>query len=205
MLKRERKYYFILVTNVLRPFLFSFSEICSSLSVLTLLFLIMSEPLNNWFSAVPELISLEKMRKVMWVEKLLWITALSHFVWQDMIIHGDSCSPNETPEEEGAVSPTVASLPQLDAAARLAVITHSVAAFSSGLERSHLQRLSTRITSDTTRWLSHLFRWSTFLDKKTKKSGILRQYNIGTYQFWILLFSKFRGIKSNGMSICDFG
>jgi hypothetical protein len=75
-----------------------------------------------------------------------------------MIIHEDSGSPNDPPEEEGALSPTITSLPQLDATARLAIITHSVAAFSSGLERSHLQRLNTRVTSDTTRWLSHLFR-----------------------------------------------
>jgi hypothetical protein len=75
-----------------------------------------------------------------------------------MIIHEDSGSPNDSPEEAGALGPTIASLPQLDDVARLAVIAHSVAAFSSGLERSHLQRLSTRIMSDTTRWLSHLFR-----------------------------------------------
>ncbi|KDR24299.1 putative pyridoxal-dependent decarboxylase domain-containing protein 2 [Zootermopsis nevadensis] len=78
---------------------------------------------------------------------------------EDMIIHEDSGSPSDSPEEEGSHRPTVAPLPQLDAAARLAVVTHSVAAFSTALERSHLQRLSTRITSDTTRWLSHLFRF----------------------------------------------
>jgi hypothetical protein len=81
-----------------------------------------------------------------------------YFIWQDMIIYEDSGSSSDSPEEEGGHSPTIAPLPQLDAAARLAVVTHSVAAFCSGLERSHLQRLSTRITSDTTRWLSHLFR-----------------------------------------------
>ncbi|PSN50728.1 Pyridoxal-dependent decarboxylase domain-containing protein 1 [Blattella germanica] len=77
---------------------------------------------------------------------------------EDMIIHEDSGSPHDTPEEEGLV-PSVAPLPQLDPAARLAVVTHSVAAFASGLERSHLQHLCSRITSDTTRWLSHLFRF----------------------------------------------
>jgi hypothetical protein len=75
-----------------------------------------------------------------------------------MIIHEDSGSPSDSPEEEGAPGPTIAPLPQLDPTARLAIITHSVAAYSSGLERSHLQRLSTRIMSDSTRWLSHLFR-----------------------------------------------
>ncbi|GFG32848.1 hypothetical protein Cfor_06346 [Coptotermes formosanus] len=79
-------------------------------------------------------------------------------VLEGMIIHEDSGSPNDS-EEEGALGPTIAPLPQLDAAARLAVVTHSVAAFCGGLERSHLQRLSTRIASDTTRWLSHLFRF----------------------------------------------
>jgi hypothetical protein len=82
----------------------------------------------------------------------------AHFMWQDMIIHEDSGSLSDPREEEGVLSPTITSLPQLDATARLAIITHSVAAFSSGLERSHLQLLNTRITSDTTRWLSHLFR-----------------------------------------------
>ena len=75
-----------------------------------------------------------------------------------MIIHEDSGSPNDSPEEEGSPGPTTAPLPQLDPTARLAIITHSVSAYSSGLERSHIQRLSTRIMSDTTRWLSHLFR-----------------------------------------------
>ena len=74
-----------------------------------------------------------------------------------MIVHEDSGSPNNSPDDEG-IGSSVAPLPQLDPAARLAVITHSVAAFASGLERSHLQRLCTRVTSDTTRWLSHLFR-----------------------------------------------
>ncbi|PNF17324.1 hypothetical protein B7P43_G04987 [Cryptotermes secundus] len=78
---------------------------------------------------------------------------------EDMIIHEDSGSPTDPPEEEGVLGPSITSLPQLDTTARLAVVTHSVAAFSSGLERSHLQRLNTRITSDTTRWLSHLFRF----------------------------------------------
>jgi hypothetical protein len=75
-----------------------------------------------------------------------------------MIIHEDSGSPSDPPEDEGVLSPTIASLPQLDVTARLAIVAHSVAALSSGLERSHLQRLNSRITSDTTRWLSHLFR-----------------------------------------------
>nr|CAD7428283.1 unnamed protein product [Timema monikensis] len=74
---------------------------------------------------------------------------------EDLIAYEDS---REDSSDED-VSPGGASLPQLDPIARLSIVTQSVAAYAGGLERSHLQRFSSRITSDTTRWLSHLFRF----------------------------------------------
>ncbi|XP_067005760.2 pyridoxal-dependent decarboxylase domain-containing protein 1 isoform X2 [Anabrus simplex] len=80
-------------------------------------------------------------------------------VIEDLIIHEDPGSRGESSEEDTSVDPTVAALPQLDSISKLAIVTQSVAAYACGLERSHLQRLITRVTSDTTRWLSHLFQY----------------------------------------------
>ncbi|XP_055606097.1 pyridoxal-dependent decarboxylase domain-containing protein 1 [Uranotaenia lowii] len=52
-------------------------------------------------------------------------------------------------------------LPQLDDSSQLAVISHSMGAYLSSLERQHLNRFVCKIVSDTNRWLSHMFR---FLD-----------------------------------------
>lgn len=49
-------------------------------------------------------------------------------------------------------------LPPLDDPSQLAVITHSIAAYLSALERQHLSRVVSKIVSDTNRWLSHMFR-----------------------------------------------
>ncbi|XP_044253275.1 pyridoxal-dependent decarboxylase domain-containing protein 1 isoform X2 [Tribolium madens] len=45
----------------------------------------------------------------------------------------------------------------LDNVAKLVMISHSIAAFCSGLERPIMQKLSTRFTTDTTRWISQIF------------------------------------------------
>nr|CAD7264811.1 unnamed protein product [Timema shepardi] len=74
---------------------------------------------------------------------------------EDLIAYEDSREDSSDDD----ISPGGASLPQLDPIARLSIVTQSVAAYAGGLERSHLQRFSSRITSDTTRWLSHLFRF----------------------------------------------
>ncbi|GLH04158.1 Uncharacterized protein GBIM_09930 [Gryllus bimaculatus] len=79
-------------------------------------------------------------------------------VLEDLIIHEDPSNRVDSTEDDESLSHNVASIPQLDAISRLAIVTQSIAAYASGLERSHLQKLITRITSDTTRWLSHLFR-----------------------------------------------
>jgi hypothetical protein len=49
-------------------------------------------------------------------------------------------------------------LGSLNDIAKASVVSHSIAAYAGSLERTHLQKLSARINSDTTRWLSHLFR-----------------------------------------------
>ncbi|XP_058811536.1 pyridoxal-dependent decarboxylase domain-containing protein 1 [Topomyia yanbarensis] len=49
-------------------------------------------------------------------------------------------------------------LPPLDDPSQLAVITHSIAAYLSALERQHLNRVVSKIATDTNRWMSHMFR-----------------------------------------------
>ncbi|XP_053949032.1 pyridoxal-dependent decarboxylase domain-containing protein 1 [Anastrepha ludens] len=52
-------------------------------------------------------------------------------------------------------------LPGLDDVAQLALISHSIVAYLTHLDRQHLVRVSSSIAGDTTRWLGTLFR---FLD-----------------------------------------
>ncbi|CAG9817896.1 unnamed protein product [Phaedon cochleariae] len=47
--------------------------------------------------------------------------------------------------------------PPLDTVTKLVMVSHSLAAYCGGLERPILQKLSTRFTTDTTRWISQLF------------------------------------------------
>ncbi|XP_074040837.1 putative pyridoxal-dependent decarboxylase domain-containing protein 2 [Leptinotarsa decemlineata] len=47
--------------------------------------------------------------------------------------------------------------PHLDSVTKLVVVSHSLAAYCGGLERPILQKLSTRFTTDATRWISQLF------------------------------------------------
>lgn len=54
----------------------------------------------------------------------------------------------------------MASVPALDASSKLAVVSHSVAALACTLERTHSQQLNSRLASDCSRWLSHLFRYA---------------------------------------------
>ncbi|XP_044760078.1 pyridoxal-dependent decarboxylase domain-containing protein 1 isoform X1 [Coccinella septempunctata] len=54
--------------------------------------------------------------------------------------------------------------PSLDVVTKLVIVCHSLAAYCGGLERGILQKLSTRFTTDTTRWISHL---CGFLDSST--------------------------------------
>ncbi|KAK5641276.1 hypothetical protein RI129_009823 [Pyrocoelia pectoralis] len=54
-------------------------------------------------------------------------------------------------ESEGVAAPV------LDDISKLVIISHSIGAYCGGLDRHLLQKLSTRITTDTTRWLCQIF------------------------------------------------
>lgn len=47
--------------------------------------------------------------------------------------------------------------PVHDEVSKLVLVAHSLAAYCGSLEKHISQKLSTRITADTTRWLSQLF------------------------------------------------
>ncbi|XP_053684151.1 pyridoxal-dependent decarboxylase domain-containing protein 1 isoform X2 [Sabethes cyaneus] len=50
-------------------------------------------------------------------------------------------------------------LPPLDDFSQLAVITHSISAYLSALDKQHLSRVVSKVIADTNRWLSHIFRF----------------------------------------------
>lgn len=50
-------------------------------------------------------------------------------------------------------------LPLLDDTARLALISSSIVAYLSHLPRHHLSNITSKIITDTNRWLSHVFRF----------------------------------------------
>jgi len=56
-----------------------------------------------------------------------------------------------------------ASLRELDKAAELAVIGHSIGAYVSTLDVPHLKHLATNVVRDVTSWLVKLFRYSPLL------------------------------------------
>uniref|UniRef100_A0A1B0EXK2 Pyridoxal-dependent decarboxylase domain-containing protein 1 n=1 Tax=Phlebotomus papatasi TaxID=29031 RepID=A0A1B0EXK2_PHLPP len=60
---------------------------------------------------------------------------------------------------ESGVEPEY-SLPPLNEVSQLALISHSFVAYLSHLRRSQLVKVTTKIASDTNRWLSHIFRFS---------------------------------------------
>lgn len=47
--------------------------------------------------------------------------------------------------------------PVLDTVTKLVMVSHTLAVYCGGLERPILQKLSTRFTTDTTRWISQIF------------------------------------------------
>ncbi|XP_001604406.2 putative pyridoxal-dependent decarboxylase domain-containing protein 2 isoform X2 [Nasonia vitripennis] len=75
---------------------------------------------------------------------------------QDLIVYEDA--PQVVEEGKSEPSP-ITSLPPLTDAAKLALISHSVSAYAMSLPRSHAQRIAGRLAADTTRWLSHIFRF----------------------------------------------
>ncbi|KAG7189720.1 hypothetical protein KM043_017388 [Ampulex compressa] len=77
---------------------------------------------------------------------------------QDLVIHEDAPQAVEDSVTDNASS-QVTNLPTLTEAAKLALIAHTVSAYAVALPRSHAQRLAGRLAADTTRWLSHIFRF----------------------------------------------
>ncbi|XP_047529174.1 pyridoxal-dependent decarboxylase domain-containing protein 1 [Vanessa atalanta] len=68
-------------------------------------------------------------------------------VLEDLVLKTDpSCESMEPP-----LLPT-------DAVTRAAILSHSISALFARLERSHAARLGAHIASETTRWMSHMFR-----------------------------------------------
>lgn len=87
---------------------------------------------------------------------------------QTTLLHGDCIPPADilnSLENLIAYSDSnndpVFPLPGLDDVAQLALISHSIVAYLTHLDRQHLVRVSSSIAGDTTRWLGALFR---FLD-----------------------------------------
>ncbi|XP_047347014.1 putative pyridoxal-dependent decarboxylase domain-containing protein 2 isoform X2 [Vespa velutina] len=77
---------------------------------------------------------------------------------QDLVIHEDAPQTTEDDTGEPANS-QVTNLPTLTETAKLALIAHTISAYAVALPRSHAQRLAGRLAADTTRWLSHIFRF----------------------------------------------
>ncbi|XP_058804435.1 putative pyridoxal-dependent decarboxylase domain-containing protein 2 isoform X2 [Phymastichus coffea] len=108
----------------------------------------------------------ESMRKGTDTEGSTWNTPsgfLSHpkdaedifTLLQDLIVYEDG-----PVVEDGKAEPNqLTNLPLLTDAAKLALISHSISAYAMSLSRPHAQRLAGRLAADTTRWLSHIFRF----------------------------------------------
>ncbi|XP_044731639.1 putative pyridoxal-dependent decarboxylase domain-containing protein 2 [Chrysoperla carnea] len=52
-----------------------------------------------------------------------------------------------------------ATLEPLDDCAKIAIVSHSIMAYVSTLDRPRLQKLNAKLTAETTRWLSYIFRF----------------------------------------------
>lgn len=48
-------------------------------------------------------------------------------------------------------------VPSLDDIGKLVITSHTIAAFCGGLEKTRLKKISTRLTTDTSRWVSQMF------------------------------------------------
>lgn len=75
-----------------------------------------------------------------------------------MILHEDAPQIVEDGTTETLTS-QITRLPLLTASAKLALTAHTISAYAVALPRSHAQRLAGRLAADTTRWLSHVFRF----------------------------------------------
>ncbi|KAG5314434.1 PDXD1 protein, partial [Pseudoatta argentina] len=77
---------------------------------------------------------------------------------QDLVVYEDAPHPAETGSTDSPIS-QITPLPALSEAAKLALITHTVSAYAIALPKPHAQKLAGRLAADTTRWLSHIFRF----------------------------------------------
>ncbi|KYQ52175.1 Pyridoxal-dependent decarboxylase domain-containing protein 1 [Trachymyrmex zeteki] len=77
---------------------------------------------------------------------------------QDLVVYEDAPHPVETGFTDSPIS-QITPLPALSEAAKLALITHTVSAYAVALPKPHAQKLAGRLAADTTRWLSHIFRF----------------------------------------------
>ena len=73
-----------------------------------------------------------------------------------MIIYEDA---PQVAEDEKIEPNQITNLPPLTDATKLALVAHSISAYAMSLPRSHSQRFAGRLAADTTRWLSHIFRF----------------------------------------------
>lgn len=80
------------------------------------------------------------------------------FFVQDLVIHEDAPKSGDGESPDSLIT-QITALPTLTDAARLALITHTVSAYAVALPKSHAQKLAGRLAADTTRWLSHIFRF----------------------------------------------
>lgn len=76
---------------------------------------------------------------------------------QDLVIHEDA--PQSVKDGSTETTSQVTTLPTLTEPAKLALIAHTISAYALALPKSHAQRLAGRLAADTTRWLSHIFRF----------------------------------------------
>lgn len=77
---------------------------------------------------------------------------------QDLLVHEDAPQPAEVGSTDSPIS-QITALPNLTEAAKLALVTHTLSAYAVALPKSHAQKLAGRLAADTTRWLSHIFRF----------------------------------------------
>ncbi|XP_014671448.1 PREDICTED: putative pyridoxal-dependent decarboxylase domain-containing protein 2 [Priapulus caudatus] len=83
---------------------------------------------------------------------------------------------DEDEDEDDSSRQRETPLQVLDEDGKMAVLSHSVAAYMSTLDHGHLRRLTTRIVSDTTIWLAKFFRFfgSSAFFHEDYREGLLR-------------------------------
>lgn len=75
----------------------------------------------------------------------------------ESVIITNSTDPDETDDSDPSEPDYL--LPALNEVSHLALISHSIIAYLSHLDYRKLTKITTKISGDTNRWLSHLFRF----------------------------------------------